>query len=121
MPERKLSIHLLLTKYMPLLLVWNILSSYDYCSLCSDPSTTVYSDCSTGDVRLNGTRDDESIQGRVEVCINNAWGTVCNNGFHQEDAETVCVQLGGFRRNGMITFKLSSFLLYFQTKQINQK
>ena len=34
----------------------------------------------------------------MEVCINNAWGTVCNRLFGQEDADTACEQLGGFHR-----------------------
>ena len=34
----------------------------------------------------------------MEVCINNAWGTVCNRLFSPEDAATACQQLGGFHR-----------------------
>ena len=41
-----------------------------------------------------------TLEGRVEVCINNAWGTVCDNLFGQEDAETVCASIGGFNRTG---------------------
>ena len=41
-----------------------------------------------------------TLEGRVEVCINNAWGTVCDNFFGQEDAETVCASIGGFNRTG---------------------
>lgn len=40
------------------------------------------------------------VEGRVEVCINQAWGTVCNNRFDQEDAGTACVRAGGYSRNG---------------------
>ena len=57
-------------------------------------------------MRLVGTENLEAgtLEGRVEVCINNAWGTVCDNLFGQEDAETVCGSVGGFYRNGeMIT------------------
>ena len=43
-----------------------------------------------------------TLEGRVEVCINNAWGTVCDNFFGQEDAETVCASIGGFNRAGEI-------------------
>lgn len=66
-----------------------------------DLNTTVFADCSTGEVRLadlilNGS----TARGRVEVCINQAWGTVCNTRFDEEDAGTVCVVAGGYFRNG---------------------
>ena len=32
-------------------------------------------------------------RGRVEVCINRAWGTICDNGFGTEDAVVICNQL----------------------------
>ena len=32
--------------------------------------------------------------GRVEVCINNAWGTVCNNHYGTREATVICRQLG---------------------------
>lgn len=43
---------------------------------------------------------ENTVKGRVEVCINQAWGTVCNDRFDQEDAGTVCVIAGGYFRNG---------------------
>ena len=40
-------------------------------------------------------------EGRVEVCINNAWGIVCNEQFGVEDAIVTCKHMN-FSMNGMI-------------------
>ena len=40
---------------------------------------------------MNGTTTN---QGRVEVCVGQTWGTVCDDGFYTNDARVVCRQLG---------------------------
>ena len=48
--------------------------------------------CPSGDIRLvGGSAQDE---GRVELCLNNAWGTICDDGFDANDANVICRQLG---------------------------
>lgn len=48
--------------------------------------------CRQGDIRLVGGINE--LSGRVEVCNNNAWGTVCDDLFGTEEASVVCRQLG---------------------------
>lgn len=48
--------------------------------------------CVEGTVRLIGGGDEN--EGRVEVCLGGGWGTVCDDGWSQEDAAVVCHQLG---------------------------
>ena len=43
---------------------------------------------------LFGVGGADERQGRVEVCDNNAWGTVCDDSFGAADATVVCTQLG---------------------------
>ena len=48
--------------------------------------------CTEGDVRL--LEGSNNLEGRVEICKNNAWGTVCDDGWQNTDATVVCRQLG---------------------------
>ena len=48
--------------------------------------------CTTGSIRLSG--GTSSLNGRVEVCYNNAWGTVCDDIWDSVNAGVVCRQLG---------------------------
>lgn len=54
--------------------------------------STQYSDCFDGDLRLFG---GETInKGNVQICFNNAWGSVCHDSWDNNDATVACAQLG---------------------------
>ena len=64
-----------------------------HCSSISfTDSSTPYVNCTDGEVRLSD--GSNVLEGRVEVCINNAWGTVCDNIFSRDDSAVICHQLG---------------------------
>ena len=50
------------------------------------------SSCLDGAVRLSGAGD--ASLGRVEICVNNQWGTICDSGWDNSEARVVCRQLG---------------------------
>ena len=55
----------------------------------------LYIDCTTGAMRLNGaTGVLSSTRGRIEVCNNNMWGTVCDDFAGVAEAVVACRQLG---------------------------
>ena len=72
--------------------------------------------CTNGEVRLvDGGGPHE---GRVEVCINEAWGTVCSDNWNTDDANVVCKQQGYLRLGLNIKnhVKLTCYIMFFQYK-----
>ena len=78
------------------------------CSPCWLPSGN-RSSCIDGDLRLVGGPDRQS--GRVEVCFSGVWGTICDNGWNDDDATVVCRQLG-YPTKGMLN------RIWFKTKDV---
>ncbi len=59
--------------------------------------------CRDGEVRL--ADGGSYTEGRVEICLNNEWGTVCNQNWDLTDAVVVCRQLE-YSSNGNQPFVL---------------
>ena len=70
-----------------------------YFYLPSDLSVT-HSNCEHGKLRLVG--GPTHTEGRVEICINGVWGTVCDNDWNTVDANVVCNQLGHYSSGNLI-------------------
>ena len=69
--------------------------------LSSTDISTPFANCTTGEARLvSGVESSTTRSGRLELCINNAWGTVCDTSFDSNDAAVACSQVTGFSRNG---------------------
>ena len=92
-----------------------LMTLHDTLQMDIDHSTSV-GNCVTGEVRL---QDGPNVrEGRVEVCINNAWGTVCNDQFGVKDAIVVCTQMN-FSEKGTsveITVYIRQLTLYLITE-----
>lgn len=48
--------------------------------------------CTNGGIRLLGGHVPS--EGRVEICVNKAWGTVCDDVWTTGDANVACKQAG---------------------------
>ena len=54
--------------------------------------------CEDGDVRLIG--GDSNLEGLLEICFGQRWGTVNGDGWSSDDSRVVCRQLG-YNTKGM--------------------
>ena len=60
--------------------------------ICQGPPAITQPECSSGDLHLvSGERESE---GRVEICVEGFWGTVCDSGWGRKEAFVMCRQLG---------------------------
>ncbi len=63
--------------------------------------------CSDGSVKLGMNL----TSGRLEVCVNNAWGSVCSYGFSERAATVACASLGGYSGESMLLHD-SGYIIY---------
>lgn len=83
---------------------FNIVYSSDTGAVMSS-TTSDNTRCNNGDIRLTS---GDSLSGRVEVCFNNQWGSVCagpSMPWTENNAAVVCKQLG-YSKKGESTYHL---------------
>ena len=51
-------------------------------------------DCTDGSIKLIPYDSYSETVGRVEVCVDGTWGSICSRFFTNSDAQVVCKQLG---------------------------
>ena len=71
----------------------------------------LYIACTYGEIRL--ASGPTSNQGRVELCINETWGTVCDDELDNDIARVVCRQLGYITDGKLISFCTIIALFFF--------
>ena len=98
------------------------LNWYIYYKLFSLDVSIIKSDCKDGDIRLVG--GNTQYEGRVEVCINRVWGTVCSSRsfsdltrsiiyyWGTQDSNVVCKQLGHMELGTIIYCYIQYFKCY---------
>ena len=71
-----------------------------------------YDDCTHGSLRLvNSTHDTGVSSGRLELCLNQAWGTVCGEQLGYDEATVACRQLGGFNDLGKLVLSMYQYYI----------
>ena len=71
----------------------------------------LFSDCSDGDIRLVSVSNP--LEGRVEICHDGVWGTVCSNGWGTPEAVVACRQLGYSRPGQRLLLPVEISLMFF--------
>ena len=69
-----------------------ILRDHTHIGYCLYPIIALGNECIDGSIHLRG--GSSAREGRVEICVEGRWGTVCDYSWNSRDASVVCRQLG---------------------------
>ena len=69
-------------------------------------------ECEYGSLRLIG--GTKSSEGRVEICQNKVWTTVCDDNWDDADAGVVCYELG-YAREGKLLINNKTNIQYLHS------
>ena len=64
---------------------------------------------------MNGTTPYE---GRVEICYDGVWGSVCDSSWNDQDAAIVCLQLG-FQGTSKFTHNNFIIAIYLPDNEVS--
>ena len=74
-------------------------------------SITCITACTNGDIRLMNGTEPSMREGRVEICYNNVYGSICDDFWDIVDASVVCRWLGFNESEGDGLFYVTMLLL----------
>ena len=69
--------------------------------------------CST-DWEMRLINGGSSLEGRLEVCLNGVWGTICDQSWDDRDAGVVCSQLG-YSARGISIVQINQYNLIYHS------
>ena len=87
----------------------------NYCSHIEDAGVMCFP-CTQGAIRLQRVirlQGGTATYGRVEICISNVWGTVCDGWWSTTDAQVACRQLG-YAVTGTVSWHLFAIALWIE-------
>ena len=71
----------------------------------------IFSDiCNNGDIRLVG--GTTMYEGRVELCYNETWGTICDGLWTTNDANVACRQLGFLDTGNVLSHSMCCLVVH---------
>ena len=56
----------------------------------------IFAGCTDGDIQLVDGYINGGREGRLQICLNNTWGSLCSDSWDDMDARVACRQLGYF-------------------------